>query len=275
MKYLFLDVDGTLINYNTQLPKSAKQAVEKAQKNGHKVIICTGCSRCEIESRAMDLKFDGVIYGNGCYVEYNQEVIFHRPLSLEQCAHFVNWCNQRDLAFRLECNDGMFLSEGYEEKSKEARYKYIYGHGEYDPNKPLPPLSRHMVSGQNLLRDDVNKTAFILKSYQDFLDAKEEFKDMTVDTWGGKGELALYGATRAKGFDKENSIHLLLDKLNVDPKDAIAFGDGVVDIPMFKACGFSVAMANGNNEVKNAVDYVTDDVDQDGLYKAFEYLKLI
>ena len=33
---------------------------------------------------------------------------------------------------------------------------------------------------------------------------------MAVDTWGGKGELALYGATRAKGFDKENSIHLLL-----------------------------------------------------------------
>lgn len=48
---------------------------------------------------------------------------------------------------------------------------------------------------------------------------------MTVDTWGGKGELALYGATRAKGFDKENSIHLLLKYLNVDPKDAIAFGD--------------------------------------------------
>ena len=47
-----------------------------------------------------------------------------------------------------------------------------------------------------------------------------------------------------------NSIHLLLKYLNVDPKDAIAFGDGVVDIPMFKACGFSVAMGNGNDEVK-------------------------
>ncbi len=107
-----------------------------------------------------------------------------------------------------------------------------------------------MISGENLFRDDVNKTAFVLKSYQDFLDAKEEFSDMAVDTWGGKGELALYGATRAKGFDKENSIHLLLKYLNVDPKDAIAFGDGVVDIPMFKACGFSVAMGNGNDEVK-------------------------
>lgn len=132
-----------------------------------------------------------------------------------------------------------------------------------------------MISGENLFRDDVNKTAFVLKSYQDFLDAKEEFSDMALDTWGGKGELALYGATRAKGFDKENSIHLLLKYLNVDPKDAIAFGDGVVDIPMFKACGFSVAMGNGNDEVKQIASYVTDDVDQDGLYNAFKYLKLI
>ncbi len=132
-----------------------------------------------------------------------------------------------------------------------------------------------MISGENLFRDDVNKTAFVLKSYQDFLDVKEEFSNMAVDTWGGKGELALYGATRAKEFDKENSIHLLLKYLNVDPKDAIAFGDGVVDIPMFKACGFSVAMDNGNDEVKQIASYVTDDVDQDGLYNAFKYLKLI
>ena len=78
-----------------------------------------------------------------------------------------------------------------------------------------------------------------------------------------------------KGFDKENSIHLLLKYLNVDPKDAIAFGDGVVDIPMFKACGFSVAMGNGNDKVKEAASYVTDEVDHDGLYNAFKYLKLI
>lgn len=37
-----------------------------------------------------------------------------------------------------------------------------------------------MISGENLFRDDVNKTAFVLKSYQDFLDAKEEFSNMRL-----------------------------------------------------------------------------------------------
>ena len=275
MKYLFLDVDGTLIDYKTQLPPSAKEAVEKAQQNGHKIIICTGCSQCEIDARHMNLHFDGVIYGNGCYVEYNHQTIFHQPLTVEQCQHFVEWCTKRDLAFRLECNKGMYLSDDYENKSLEARYKYVYGLDVDYSTKPVPPLAEHMISGENLLRDDVNKTAFVLKSYQDYLDAVEEFDDLTVDTWGGKGELALYGAIRAKGFDKENSIRLLIDYLKADEKNTIAFGDGVVDIPMFKACGYSVAMGNANDEVKQAATYVTDSVDNDGLYKAFQYLKLI
>ena len=275
MKYLFLDVDGTLIDYKAKLPASAKKAVEEAQKNGHKIIICTGCSRCEIEARDMDLNFDGVIYGNGCYVEYNNEVIFHQPLTLEQCTRFVNWCNERDLAFRLECNDGMFLSEGYEEKSRLTRYKYIYGLEEDYSDKPLPPLSRHMISRKNLFRDDVNKTAFVLKSYQDFLDAKEEFSDMTVDTWGGKGEHALFGDLGPSGITKKHAIEVLLDYLGADQKDTISFGDAKIDLSMFELCAYNVAMGNGGPEIKEAADYITTDVDEDGLYNAFKYLNLI
>ena len=55
----------------------------------------------------------------------------------------------------------------------------------------------------------------------------------------------------------------------------IAFGDGVVDLPMFEACGNSVAMGNGNEIVKNAATYITDDVDADGLYNAFQHFGLL
>ena len=40
-KIVFLDVDGTLINYMAQCPASAKEAVKLARANGHKVYICT------------------------------------------------------------------------------------------------------------------------------------------------------------------------------------------------------------------------------------------
>ena len=41
-KIIFLDVDGTLIDYEAKLPASAAKAVDMARANGHKVYICTG-----------------------------------------------------------------------------------------------------------------------------------------------------------------------------------------------------------------------------------------
>ena len=44
-KIIFLDVDGTLVDYENHLPESAVLAVRKAEKNGHRVYICTGRSK--------------------------------------------------------------------------------------------------------------------------------------------------------------------------------------------------------------------------------------
>lgn len=44
---------------------------------------------------------------------------------------------------------------------------------------------------------------------------------------------------------------------------------------MFELCNYNVAMGNGGIEIKEVADYITDDVDQDGLYHAFAYLNLI
>lgn len=270
--YLFLDVDGTIIDYKGRVPDSARNALTLAQENGHKLIVCTGCSECEIDGRNMNLNFDGIIGGNGCYVRMKDDVIFHKPLTKEQCLHFVNWCTERDLAFRLECNSGMYLSEGYEEKSKVARAKYAYGN-DWEGKQP-PALTPWMKYG-NLNRDDVNKTAFVLHSYQDYLDAKKEFPDLVVDTWGGKGELALYGAVRCGGVDKKTSIEMLMEHMLASKEETIAFGDGVVDIPMFEACGNSVAMGNSTETVKKAATFITDDVDLDGMEKALHHFGLI
>lgn len=38
-KIVFLDVDGTLIDYEAKLPASAAKAVDQARANGHKVLI--------------------------------------------------------------------------------------------------------------------------------------------------------------------------------------------------------------------------------------------
>ena len=41
---------------------------------------------------------------------------------------------------------------------------------------------------------------------------------------------------------------------------------------MFKTCSYNVAMKNGSKEIKETANYITGDVDNAGLYKAFENL---
>ena len=41
-KYIFLDIDGTLVGYDTKVPVSAMEAIQQARKNGHKVFIASG-----------------------------------------------------------------------------------------------------------------------------------------------------------------------------------------------------------------------------------------
>lgn len=47
-KIIFLDVDGTLTDYEKHIPAFAAEAIRKARANGHRVYLCTGRSRAEI-----------------------------------------------------------------------------------------------------------------------------------------------------------------------------------------------------------------------------------
>lgn len=113
-KIIFLDVDGTLVDYKGRIPESAAAAVRLARQQGHKVYICTGRSRAEVYSEIWDIGLDGMIGGNGNYVEDSGQVLMHRSLSAGECRRIVDWLHERGLEFYLECNAGLFGSENFE-----------------------------------------------------------------------------------------------------------------------------------------------------------------
>ena len=277
-KIVFLDVDGTLIDYQAKMPASAAKAVALARANGHKIYLCTGCSKAEIEQRNL-CETDGMIGGNGAYVEDHGKVILHQGLSKENVRHIVDWCNGRHLGFYLEANSGMYCNDYMLEQGPETMVKYAMGKGA-DLSK-AEEISKEFIQGfihvqnEDQYRDDVNKISFILSSYQDHLDSKEEFPHLIANTWGGKGEVALFGDLGPTGITKRHAIEVLLEYLHADQKDTISFGDAKIDLSMFECCAYNVAMGNGGEEVKAAADYITDDVNADGLYNAFKYLQLI
>lgn len=275
-KILLLDVDGTIVDYDGDIPASCVAAIRAARAAGHLVYMCTGRSRAEVPPELEAIGFDGMLGGNGSYVESAGEVVMHQLITAEQCRHIVDWLHGRGLEFYLESNNGLFASENFREAARPVLRAYagrkgIEGADELEPEQLLHGL----VFGAPLYRDDLNKVSFILSGYQDHLDSIEEFPDLECHTWGGAGETALFGDLGVKGITKAHAVDALLEHLGARREDTVAFGDAKVDIPMFEACGMGVAMGSGGEECRAAADYVTTGVDEDGIYNAFVHLGLI
>ena len=275
-KIIFIDVDGTLVDYSNNLPESAVTAIRKARANGHRVYISTGRSKAEVYSNIWEIGLDGMIGGNGSYVEDHDHVVLHQLITYEQCKHIVDWLHSRKLEFYLESNNGLFASEHFREECTSTIQEYSRRKGKPNAEQiSMDMVFPDMIYGGELYRDDLNKVSYKLNSYQDFLDTREEFPDLQNGTWGGAGEIALFGDLGVKDITKANAIEHLLTYLGASVEDTIAFGDAKVDIPMLEYCSYGVAMGSGGDEIKAMADYVTDDVDADGLYKAFIHLGLI
>jgi hypothetical protein len=60
-KILFIDVDGTLVDYENKLPESAVRAIRAARANGHRVYVCTGRSKAEMYPYLWEIGLDGMI----------------------------------------------------------------------------------------------------------------------------------------------------------------------------------------------------------------------
>jgi 3-deoxy-D-manno-octulosonate 8-phosphate phosphatase (KDO 8-P phosphatase) len=58
-------------------------------------------------------------------------------------------------------------------------------------------------------------------------------------------------------FDKWQPYLRIRHKLKLQDQEICYIGDDVLDLPVLKAVGFSVAVANAREEVKAVADYVT------------------
>lgn len=277
-KIIFLDVDGTLVDYHNRIPESAIMAIKKARENGHLVFVCTGRSRAEMPQNILDIGLDGMIGGNGSYVEHHGQVVMHQLISKEDSKAIVDWLHDRGLEFYLESNNGLFASEHFRDAARPVLKTYALrkGKSEEDVKDQEAEDALHgLVYNGELYRDDINKVSFILNDYQDHLDSKEAFPNLEAHTWGGRGETALFGDLGVKDITKAHAIEVLLKHLNASKENTIAFGDASIDIPMLDYCQIGVAMGNGGPEILKMADMITDDVEEDGLYHAFEKLELI
>ncbi|WP_304645783.1 HAD hydrolase family protein, partial [uncultured Dubosiella sp.] len=84
VQIVYLDADGTLFHHEGYIPKSAFEAIRKAQEKGIKIVLCTGRQLVEIYGDMKKIDYDAVIAGAGGTVLVKEELLFDGRFSQEE-----------------------------------------------------------------------------------------------------------------------------------------------------------------------------------------------
>lgn len=259
MKAVFFDIDGTIWDQNLLIPESTKEAIRKLRENGHLAFICSGRTRSFIQSpRLLELGFDGIIAGCGTYIEEHGRELFYKEIEKEEAARVLAVFRACHMPVIMEGKTNLYLDE------------------EEFAGNDYPARLRREV-GEHLLPITGNEGKWELSKFScAFLD--EKYKE-AIALLKADYEILIHEAPVAefvpKAYSKASGIQMTCELLGIAQEDTYAFGDSVNDLEMLRFVAHGIAMGNGTEKAKEAAEYVTADLNEDGIYKGLKHFALI
>lgn len=227
-KLLALDMDGTVLNDQLVISDENTWWLNRAREAGVTVMFSTGRGYDKMIDYANLLKLDSpIITVNGSEVWLKPGQLLHRTLL------------EADLVERL-----YHLAQKY----KEAWF-WAYSTEQIYNKENWSTLTQSIQEHQWL------KFGYYMEDLHIINEIKQE-----IASWGllEISNSSPYNIElNALDVSKASALSKLCKHIGLQMSEVIAIGDSLNDIKAIKECGLGVAMANAQEEVKAAADYVT------------------
>ena len=259
-KLLALDLDGTLIGRNLTISPRTKNAISQLMSQGIIVTIATGRMfqsalpfAQELNIKAPLICYQGAMVCN----PITKEILWHLPVPLALAKQVIEVVRENSLHINAYLDDELYVDRVNEEaelysiiSKVEARpVGNLLTFLDRDPTK-LVIIGKHSEIDQitGKLSDKFGSLLYVAKSYARFCEVAHP------DC--GKGK----------------ALAQIAAKLGITQSEVVTIGDNPNDVDMVQWAGMGVAMANGTQEVKEVADWVTGNIEEDGVAQAIEKL---
>lgn len=263
IKAAFFDIDGTLVFHTTGfvIPESARKALIELRQCGVKLFICTGRPRVQLTDEMQNGfegfggPFDGYITMTGSCCYDKDGIYYSDSLSPDLVKRFYEHVAAGEFDTLTLMGDRVFCNAPKSERVRELERFVNF----YYPEEPI----------ENILKETVYQfCAFVDPSRDEEL--KQELGDCIITRWCDQFcDVVPSTSSKPKGVQKT------LEHFGIQQEETIAFGDGGNDATMLEYCHIGVAMGNATDECKAAADYVTTNIEDDGIANALRHFGLI
>lgn len=249
-----VDLDGTLLTDKKTISPRTKKALQKAMKQGHKVVISTGRPFRSSQAYYHELNLDTPIVNfNGALVHHPQDPdwgVFHTPLD-------------KEIAIKvIKSSESFGVQNIMVEVMDEV---YIRKHDELVINTFFDPQTQISLLPELLKKDP---TSVLIYPYEHNVEQlrkhleQEHAEVIEHRKWGAPWhviEIIKTGLSKAVGLER------ICSSFNIPIENVIAFGDEDNDFEMIEFAGTGVAMANSIPKLKELSNAVTLSNEEDGI----------
>lgn len=262
IKIIALDMDGTTLNNEKIITEETHSAIKKAHQQGISIVPATGRSLSGLPKELIELPIRYSILKNGAIVYdlLKKEEIFHDIIDNDLVSKFadatkdlmtltnIGYCEQKEACYS---------------PNKDLLYK-LHPASKRNENLFVDDLSLFIKQHQPKI-DKITQIVFDQQTADIILKLQEQFLDLNIMNSGYP-----YIEINSRMCSKGNGLKKLATKLNLTRENIAAIGDSDNDIIMLAYAGYSFAMANGTQFIRNIADEITDDNNHQGVKKAIE-----
>jgi len=259
IKYVVMDLDGSLLNSERHISKLTIQTILKAQLAGYKFVIASGRISTMIDAYVKTLGLDSyVISSNGAIITdlKKQKVVYKQHVTYDDTVNLVNFCIYNSIECSILTNKACYFMKDSVRMQRFVEYNEI---AKINHVKPLKIKIYHQLNNSMnhveklLIRCEDDKKDLLLN----YIKKNTSIQVTTSDHY-------IYDCS-AHDVSKGTALSWLLDKHKINHEEVLVFGDFDNDVSMFKVAGVAVAMGNATHNAKEHADYVTKTNDEDGI----------
>ena len=268
IRIIALDLDGTLLNSNKELSAGNLAALERAANAGIEVVPTTGRFYGGMPEVIRKLPFvHYAITVNGAEVAdlKTGEVIYKAELPWKQAVDIMTLLDEYPVIYDCYQNNAAWMTAAQKEHIDRIVSSEHYRKMLHELRQPVPELKQELAQRQQ----GVQKVQFFTDHPELRLrlmeKLPEQFENLCVSS-----SVSDNVEINQLHANKGEALTALADYLGVPHSATLAFGDGLNDLSMIRDAGIGVAMANAEDEIKEAADWITLSCDEDGVARGIE-----
>ncbi|XP_006450741.2 endoribonuclease YBEY, chloroplastic isoform X1 [Citrus clementina] len=265
--YIFCDMDGTLLNSQSQISLTTAKALKEALSRGLKVVVATGKTRPAVISalKKVDLVGrDGIIseFAPGVFIQgllvhgRQGREIFRRNLDRDFCreAYQYSWEHKVPL-IAFSGDRCLTLFDHPLVDSLHTTY--------HEPKAEIIPAIEDLLAAV-----DIQKLIFLDTAEGVATTIRPYWSEATKDRANVVQAIPDMLEIVPPGTSKGSGVKMLLDHLGVSTKEIMAIGDGENDVEMLELASLGIALSNGSEKAKAVANVIGASNDEDGVADA-------